>query len=1214
VVEPDSGYSQRRRADLEALAAFLAPCLDRLDPGLGAAACDYVLHAGPSSVLARLAGLCGGPQARAHLSSLLGYGREPPCRRVFLACEGWDPGIVQRLGEVLAVVAKGCGLAARWPGSAVSPEFLRALAHVTINLLQEGGSDPATWLLTAPRCLELLSLTGGDQAQLADVLWGDLAQDQRQGRRRLWVMSGLDGALAAAPARTLQAVRGLDAEGRLAFLALAGRVPPGAFTDHLLDRLAHGQGRERDAALTALAGCDSARQAECAARLLAQKDPASRIAAARLLSRTGSGAAQARLAAHLPTETDARAQAAMRLALGMLAILTREPGAAADGVSGYVAMDGAWIAIPEAPPAPASGPLPPGLREALCRAAQEVCEASPGWCPPGEQGAAVQALMEVLAGERTPQAALGAVRALLGRSAAHRLHPQILQRLRSQMGRALAQPGITPEPLVRALALDQGRRGRWASFLVCAAVPCLPARLLRAQAVSLGDLRPVAGAAAALGGGREVMAALLRSHPASWPGGWFKALLWPLVAEHLAMIDAALGLIPAPLDARSGRLSALTLLSLLPAPPRRHLPALMDLAVKGRGGEPRLARRLLSAAPDLQPLLTALLGCGDPASRRGAAGWLGERGERSAVPVLRGALAVERVDTVRAALLGALAALGEGSSAEFDEERLLAQARGRFAHARSRVGRLLPLAHLPPLNWADGRPVPPDLVRGWIVLADRLQDPGGNAFLDRLLGALDPDSAARLGQLVLAAFIAHDTRRVSEEEAHGWAAREADAHVQRLRQGSVTVPDAVLRQKREQVLARKKAARLRQYVGSAQAHRGILALAWRAQPGALVSAVSSYLREQPRRTAQARALLAALAHQGSPQALQLLAAIARGHRRVSLRQQAAALLEEFAGRRSLSPEALLDQSIPAGGLDEGGRLALASGYRARIDGGLAVLIENPRGRVIQGLPSGHEGRRALAQLRRDLQATLAQQTARLHEAMCLGRTWRGEELQLLLAHPIAGRLCRRLIFARLGPSGEVIGSFRPLGDGSLTDAGDRCVDLGAFLKVRLAHRMLLEAEQAAAWRQHLQDYRVTPLFEQLARPLPLPDPAGDQARAITECEGHLLDTATLSRAAGRLGYHRGRSHGGVFSTYEKPFAAGLTVVIEVTASPVARHVPCALLSLWAAGSGSLGEHSGVPLGSLPPVLLAEARNDLREIAAAGGGFDQEWRSRVLWDP
>jgi hypothetical protein len=115
------------------------------------------------------------------------------------------------------------------------------------------------------------------------------------------------------------------------------------------------------------------------------------------------------------------------------------------------------------------------------------------------------------------------------------------------------------------------------------------------------------------------------------------------------------------------------------------------------------------------------------------------------------------------------------------------------------------------------------------------------------------------------------------------------------------------------------------------------------------------------------------------------------------------------------------------GLDPGGRLALPGtrGAAARLGPDLAFLIEDAAGRVLPQLPAGctQAGER-LAQLRREVKKIVTRQSARLEQAMIKGRIWRLDDFRgILLAHPITGRLCQRLIFAGLDGDAHAVCTF-----------------------------------------------------------------------------------------------------------------------------------------------------------------------------------------------
>jgi hypothetical protein len=375
-----------------------------------------------------------------------------------------------------------------------------------------------------------------------------------------------------------------------------------------------------------------------------------------------------------------------------------------------------------------------------------------------------------------------------------------------------------------------------------------------------------------------------------------------------------------------------------------------------------------------------------------------------------------------------------------------------------------------------------------------------------------------------------------------------------------------------------------------------------------VEIVKAYLHDHTQRTPQCRALLEALAGHSSPLALQFLLGVSVSNEAQSVRKHATALMKATAAARGWTCDELADRTIPLGGLDERGVLRLQSGntlYTASLGAGLKVILRNEKRQIIKALPSGEAAaaaRKRLSHFRRALQLTVPQQTARLYDAMCAGRVWRPLEIiPLLFRHPIVGRLCERLVFAGLDAQGHIIQTFRPLADGSFTLAADEGVEIAEFSGIRVAHSLLLDDQPARLWQQHLKDYNVSPLFEQLARPhLTLNSGEGD-ATVITECEGYGLAGSTLDAVAGKLGYQRGPTgEGGWFTCYRKPFpAAGLAAIIDFTGARLGRiQAPCVLTGLRFM-RGETAQGLPIPLRRVPPVLLSETWNDLRTIAAAG---------------
>ena len=190
-------------------------------------------------------------------------------------------------------------------------------------------------------------------------------------------------------------------------------------------------------------------------------------------------------------------------------------------------------------------------------------------------------------------------------------------------------------------------------------------------------------------------------------------------------------------------------------------------------------------------------------------------------------------------------------------------------------------------------------------------------------------------------------------------------------------------------------------------------------------------------------------------------------------------------------------------------------------------------------------KKRLTAARKEAREVLTLQSKQLYETMCASRTWPAAEWRELLAgHPLVGRLVTRLIWTAAPPEGGPL-TFRPTEDGELIGADDAVVEFEPHAIVSLAHRARLTDEEAAAWRQHLADYGVEPLFDQLSAVVPRIE---KNQKVLTDLQGHMTDSFTLRAAALKRGYKRGEPmDAGFFDTYVKDFAAlNLTAVLGFT--------------------------------------------------------------------
>ena len=674
---------------------------------------------------------------------------------------------------------------------------------------------------------------------------------------------------------------------------------------------------------------------------------------------------------------------------------------------------------------------------------------------------------------------------------------------------------------------------------------------------------------------------------------------------------------------------ALRALAFFPGLPEQLLPVVADMAVGGSATNRLLAQKVLRTYPDVRELAERSLGGAAPV-REAAAQWLADLGDPAAVPALRRAVVGEKVASVRAALLHALAACGGDTDDLLSPAALGAEAAKGLRRKVPDSLSWLDLDALPALRWRDGSTVAPDVVRWWVVLADRLKDPSGHGLWELYLDRLDAADAAALGSHVLHAWIAQDTRGLGEDECRSRAQadgrRDYDAAQRFLARASR--PVARMRRPEQLESARQEAAvpleehverALRYYrglfAGSAIADKGLLALTVRVDGAELAQVVRAYERQAQRpqgeHRAQLTALLTALAANGHPKALAVLQE-ATGHKMRVVRQAAVGLVEQVAQWRGWSAQELADRTVPTAGFGSDGLLRLSYGEReftGRLGPDLRIVVSDASGRPVRSLPAPRvdedpevvkEARRLLRVARKEAKAVLVHQSARLYEAMCASRTWSGADWrELLVGHPLVGRLVTRLVWTA-ATGGDVV-VFRPTEDGALLGVNDVEVSLGeGAVVVGLAHGTLLEPALVEAWRAHLADYQVEPLFDQLTATTPQ---VGSRQTVLDDLQGHVTDTLAFRGAATRRGYQRGDVDSGTFHDYVKRFpSADLTAVLGFTGSWVPEEsMPCATTSLSFTRRGQ-----DVGLATVPPVLLAECYADYRAVADLGP-FDPDWR-------
>ena len=737
---------------------------------------------------------------------------------------------------------------------------------------------------------------------------------------------------------------------------------------------------------------------------------------------------------------------------------------------------------------------------------------------------------------------------------------------------------------------------------------------------------------------------------------------WPWFAERPELLREAL-------EKPDSAARALEILGAMPRVPA-GLPAVVaDIAVGDSKVNRPLAQAVLRSHPRVRVLAEQALGERRAEARASAAAWVGSLGQGASVPALTAAVRREKKDVVRAALLAALRECG-GDLSEFLSPRALGAeaSRGLKSKTPASLAAWFDFDSLPAGHWADGTEADPAVIRWWVVLADRLKNPNGRGIIALYLSLLEPSDAAALAGRVVRAWAERDTRRPDPEEsrAHAqtagrWAYDHAQQWLAQCRadkkmadslewaesQAAITLEDRI---------AAAYAEHQRTYAGSATADKGLLAFAVGMDDGELAGLVRAYMRDNPGRRAQFDALVHCLYANGGRRALQVLLGVARRHKMAGIQATAAALAREIASERGWSAEELADRTVPTAGFDADGLLHLSYGDReftGRLTPDFKIEVSDETGRTRKSLPPARAGedaetvkaaKKRLSAARKEAKEVLTLQSERLYEAMCASRTWSAPEWRELLAgHPLVGRLVTRLIWtvaapaadstnpakgsdrdatgdagsaatAGSGVSGEIssagaILTFRPAEDGALIGADDAVVELDERARVGLAHRVQLADEEAAAWREHLADYGVEPLFDQLSATAPR---VAEGQMEMRDLQGHMTDTFALRGAAVKRGYKRGEvMDAGTFYDYVKDFAAlGLSAVLGFTGSWVPEDkIPCATKGLSFTRGDDDYEYE-IPLTEVPPVLLAECRADYAALAALGP-YDPDWKKKAF---
>jgi hypothetical protein len=1242
--------------DLAALEADLGR-LNEVAPGLGDRAVRYVAGGTDTSVLMEIKGLGAVAMAPFHAHPGQYFGaeyeqRQALRRRALVDTQEWRPAVLHRFAILLETMQNAAGQYRYRKVDPKAPSWLLLLITEARHVTHSYGpvTEPSVSRFhSAQRLNELLAAAGEPKEALLHHLYGPFNYDATNSTH----VDGLSGYLVENAQLVTTTVPKLHADGRERLMHDLGRLKIGVepFFDIVFASAIGSSKAVRKAARAILQETPADRLLGKAAEALASGSTDERRETVELLAMLVGAEARDTLAAHGEREKskpvrDAIAAALTRIRSAPAAAAKTDTKITAEAAGGMLAIDGSVIDIPPVPPFPADTPLP---AEALEPIREQI---APFNALVARQNAEHRALHEARGwswsfspapGIDESTAPVGRFLALVnGWKSVNGLPVRSPNPLSAMMRNRewdqkpfhdlLSRSDVTLWHLLRLVRAEYNDAHTLYFSMLNGTSDIVPARILRARLEQGLDFRLLMHTLAKLDLPAD---GVMRwgFHP--YYNSAYADLDCPTLPlyflEHLDLIEEALGLRPKSGESELPERGALQLLALLPKIPATLLRPLLELAL-GPGKQARApARKLLATAAGIDDAIVARLADAGKEIRATTAEWIGERGMREAVPALKAALKKEKSEEGRAALLTALARLGDDISEHFSEKALKAEAEKGLAKAPAKSLDWFPFAALPGLKWQDGKTVDPLIVKWWIVLADKLKDPAGNALFELYLDRLDVEDAERFGLFLLQAFIERDTTTCSEEDALAYAKQYADQSRQSWQSWHQRNPEYAEQHpfNYEQSFAAAKAAKLREHLHSCSENKGLLGLTMRAPGPDAGALVRRYLKDHGNKVNQSKALLLALARNPSPAAIQVVLAAANRLKQKTVQALAKELIDGIAERRGWSADELADRTIPSAGFDEAGEMDLDCGegrlFRAVYRGDGRIDLFNPDGRAVKALPAPRseadkevvaESKKALGNARKEVKQVEALQHLRLYEAMCVERTWAPETwVTYLQRHPIAGRLCQRLVWLALDGEGRTLASFRALEDGTLSSNADDAVDLGTAAAIKLAHQALLPPADAEAWAGHLQDYEAEPLFPQFGKTLLGAEGDASEATAIEDRKGWMIDSFKLQGAAAKLGYERGEvGDGGGFYEYVKRFdGVGLRAVIEFSGSYVGANesFPCALIGLGFQRIAAQGRRVSKPLrlSEVPPVLLSEAWGDLHAVAAVGSGFDLDWEKK-----
>jgi hypothetical protein len=245
---------------------------------------------------------------------------------------------------------------------------------------------------------------------------------------------------------------------------------------------------------------------------------------------------------------------------------------------------------------------------------------------------------------------------------------------------------------------------------------------------------------------------------------------------------------------------------------------------------------------------------------------------------------------------------------------------------------------------------------------------------------------------------------------------------------------------------------------------------------------------------KANIIIRALGRLGSPYALSILNEIEKTSKYSEALVLNASKSIELAGEKiGLSREEMAEEMVPDFGMSGQG-LVLDLGPRKviiKINSDLNLLVHHETGKTTKSFTKQKkdedktkykEAKQKFNILKMNFKPVLKQQLKLMETSFSSGHYYEAERWKRIYQkHPLMSHFFHGVIWTRLTPEIEVIGSFRISEDLSLIDFNDDHVNIDETELIGFWHPAVANADEIAGWQKHFKDYQLSDVLNQLIK-------------------------------------------------------------------------------------------------------------------------------------